>query len=129
METPYQYIQKLFDGGLIDMVVHETNLYSTQTTGKSINTNNAEIKTFIGIFVLMGVMQVPAYRDYWSNGCRISSVADHMTMRRFEQLRRYIHFCNNDTLDNADKFTKVRPLLEHIRTNLQTIEQEGGVLY
>jgi len=48
------------------MIVEQTNLYSAQRNGISIDTDAAEIKTFLDLLIKMGVYNFPAYRDYWS---------------------------------------------------------------
>ncbi|XP_046983924.1 ankyrin-3-like [Schistocerca americana] len=49
-----------------------TNLYAQQsslTTGKSyVPASTEELKTFLGINILMGIKPLPSYRDYWSSG-------------------------------------------------------------
>lgn len=54
-------------GYLVDKIVENTNLYSAHRDGKSVDTNPKEIKTFIGRDILMGIVKLPQYFDYWSN--------------------------------------------------------------
>ena len=48
----------------MDLVVENTNLYSVQKTRKNVNTNREEIKNFIGMNMLMGIIKLPQYFDY-----------------------------------------------------------------
>lgn len=50
---------------LVDKTVENTNLYSTQHDGKSVDTKAKEIKTFIGMNTLMGKVKLSKYFNYW----------------------------------------------------------------
>ena len=52
--SPLKYFTAFFNDELVDLVVHNSNLYSVQREGKS-NTNSNEMKTFIGMHILMGI--------------------------------------------------------------------------
>ena len=49
----------------------------TQKSGQHINTTADEISTFIGIQMLMGLVKLPLYSDYWSNTLQYPPVADN----------------------------------------------------
>jgi len=54
-------------------------------------TSSAEIKVFIAVFIYMGVVRLPAYEDYWSSKYGKFICANHITLNRFEDLKRYMH--------------------------------------
>jgi len=54
--SPLNYFEKFIDNSIIENLVDQTNLYSTQKTGKSINTSVIEMCQFIGIHILAGVV-------------------------------------------------------------------------
>lgn len=51
-------------------IVQFTNLYSTQKSGSSINLSKSELLDFISILLLMGIIDLPQYTDYWSKYIR-----------------------------------------------------------
>ena len=55
----------LFDESLYDIIAYQSNLYSTQTTGRSIDTKNLVIEQFIDILLSIGILKYPQYRMYW----------------------------------------------------------------
>jgi hypothetical protein len=55
-----------YPNDIIDLVVQQTNLYSTQKTGSSINTTKEETEELIGMHLKMGIVQLPSYKMYWS---------------------------------------------------------------
>ena len=60
--TPLQYFKLFFKDEILNTIVENTNLYSVQKSGTSVNTNKDEILSFIGIHVLMGIVQLPNYK-------------------------------------------------------------------
>ncbi|XP_013194243.2 piggyBac transposable element-derived protein 2-like [Amyelois transitella] len=72
----------------------------------------------------MGVVKMPAYTDFWAKESRYSKVADVMPLKKFQKIRKFLHFANNNE-DDGDRYYKIRPLLERIRKNCLSIEQEG----
>jgi hypothetical protein len=57
-------------------------------------TSAAEIKVFVGTFIYMGVVCLPAYEDYWSSKYGEFVCAKHISLNRFEDLKRYLHISN-----------------------------------
>lgn len=112
---------------IFNTIVEQTNLYSTQERGASIDTNRKEMTDFISILLLMGIIQLPAYEDYWAAGTRVEQIASIMPVKRFKLLRRYIHFNDNSlvTPDTKDRFVKIRPLIENIRQNCRKFHLEN----
>ncbi|KAG5884022.1 hypothetical protein JTB14_014797 [Gonioctena quinquepunctata] len=82
---------------------------------------------FISILLLMGIIQLPTYEDYWAGGTRMEHIASIMLVKRFKLLRRYIHFNDNSLVTPAtkDRFVKIRPLIENIRQNCQKFHLEN----
>lgn len=89
----------MFSIDIMTDIIDETNLYSTQQSGTCMNTNAKEIIDFISIMLLMGIIDLPSYEDYWASGTRIQQVASIITIKRFKSLRRNIHFNNNEDVN------------------------------
>ena len=49
---------------------------------------------------LMGINKLPEIRDYWSTNEFLcyAPIADRISRDRFEQITRYLHFVDSDTL-------------------------------
>ena len=112
--TPLAYFKQFWLDELTDRVVEHTNLYSVQKTGQSVNTNKNEVEQFIGMNMKMGIVHLPSYTLYWSTQMRYPAIADVMPLKRFEKLRRFLHFVDNTTYDQAegDKLFKIKPIIE-----------------
>lgn len=121
--SPLEYFKLFFDDDLILLMVEQTNLYSTQVTGTSVSTDRYEVMDFLAIEVMMGLVEMSAYTDYWSMQYRYAKIADIMPLKRYQALRRYLHFVDNNDV-NDDRYFKIRPVLESVRKNCLKIEQE-----
>lgn len=122
-KSPLDYFFDFFSADIIDIIIQNTNLYAVQRNLKSVNITREELLDFIAINLLMGVVKMPAYRDYWKKDLRYSLVADVMSLKRYEQIRQFLHFVDNSQ-QNEDRYFKIRPILEGVRRNCLKIEEE-----
>jgi hypothetical protein len=96
-------------------IVTESNRYAT-SLGNDLNLTVPELEVFLGINIMMTYIKYPNTRLYWSSvpSLRMNSIADSMSVNRFEEIRRYIHFNDNESVppNNKDKLIKIRPILD-----------------
>ena len=111
--------------GLIDLIVTESNRYAMQQ-GQAFETNSDEIKAFLGLVIFMGYHCLPSARNYWSTDedLQVGFVTKVMTLKRFEKIKRFIHFNNNATVADRrsaefDRAYKVRPVLNFVNSAFQ----------
>ena len=118
---PYQVFEKLaeFDKFLTEIVIPESVLYSQQK-GHVFSINVEEMRAFFGMQIVMGNHTLPSIRDYWSCDptLGVPFISNIMPLKRFEELRAYLHFNNNEKMKpmndpNHDRAFKVRPVLNH----------------
>lgn len=118
-EYPCEYFLQLFPKELIEKLVFETNLYATQKQTPQFSTTTVdEIKTFLGINIIMGIKKLPSYKDYWSSSpvLRDSYISSCMSSKRFSCLLGNLHVNDNILQPKKgergfDKLYKIRPLL------------------
>lgn len=116
VHTPLRYFKMLFTDDMVEHIAHHTNLYSAQELGDPIKTSPEEIENFLSILLFMGVFDFPSLEDYWHHESRFNIIADIMPKNRFQLLRRYIHFNDNQQCnDSPDRFYKIRPIFEMLR--------------
>ncbi|XP_018020808.1 piggyBac transposable element-derived protein 3-like [Hyalella azteca] len=123
------FFNLIFDDALIDFIVQQTKLHALQKDGKEMRLENTDMKCFLGILLLTGIIKVPSYRTYWKKGLQLAAISDIMSRDKFEEIKRYIHFNDNTqqkTRDDPDfdKLFKIRPIIESIRTNCRKVSQE-----
>ena len=101
-------------------IVNEANRYAERTiqgTNKVWETDDNEIRAYMGFMILMGINKLPEIRDYWSVNptFRYAPIADRTTRDRFE-ITRYLHFVDNDSLPSRGeegyfRLQKVDPVM------------------
>ena len=126
--TPPNYFKIFWSDDIINLLVEQTNLYSVQQTGSSINTNKSEMEQFIGIQMLMSIVSLPAYYMYGAVYTKYSPVVDIMSINRYKKMRQYIH-CNNNSKRHSketqgNKLYKTEPVFNMVRENCAKIEPE-----
>ena len=123
LEQPVDVFLQIFPKVLIEKIVFQTNLYALQSSGGNENafvrTNVNEIKTFLGINLLMGIKKLPSLRDYWSSRRELRDpyISSCMPRDRFEWLIANLHVNDNSLQPkpgqaNFDKLYKLRPMLD-----------------
>lgn len=93
--TPYMYFKQFVTDERLQLVADQTNLFSVQKQGKSVNTTVKEIEQVLGMYMFMGLVQMLNVRAYWEVDTKYPKVADVMSQDRFEKLLTLLHFQNN----------------------------------
>ena len=97
-------------------------LYSTQQRPQSlIKVTKSDVEKCIGVALYMSLVRMPSTRNYFSGQFRIPQIADTITGKRFEEIKRFIHFSDNSSVPNDDKLRKLRPLLDKLRSKFVSI--------
>uniref|UniRef100_A0A3B3SQF8 PiggyBac transposable element-derived protein domain-containing protein n=1 Tax=Paramormyrops kingsleyae TaxID=1676925 RepID=A0A3B3SQF8_9TELE len=125
--TPYMYFKQFITDEMIQETAEQTNLYSVQKLGKSVNTTPKEIEQVLGMYMHMGLVQMHSVRAYWEMGTRYPTVCDVMSRERFLKLLTVIHFQDNLSVSDdqkKDKLWKIRPWLETLRQQFLLIPPE-----
>lgn len=58
LHTPLEYFRQFVSEDMIESLTINTNEYSLQTHGRSINTNKKEIEQMMGMYLKMGLVQM-----------------------------------------------------------------------
>ena len=132
VESPYEMFLQLFSKDLLEHLVFHTNLYATQSGKNFIPVTEEELRVFLGINIIMGIKQLPSYRDYWSSNpqLRDSYISPLMTVNRFGWLLSNFH-TNDNTLalkagdPGYDKLHKLRPVLDTLGKNFKESYHPG----
>lgn len=128
--TPYKLFNLLITDEILDSITFQTNIYAEQqhqvTKKRYTQTTITEIKTFIGLNLLMGIKRSPSYRDYWcvDQDLHDPYISQFMPVNRFSWLLSHLHLNDNSIMpgrndDNHDKLYKVRPFISALKTNFK----------
>jgi hypothetical protein len=130
LEDPYNYFEYFFDEELINMMTNFTNSALKLRKGKEFaeEVTADEMRKFLGIWIYMGVCQLPGLRDYWAGDTQVPQVSNFMSFNRFQAIRSSLHFYDKsleDQLDPQDRFRKISPLLLYIKRKCNDLIQEA----
>lgn len=103
LKAPQQYLKKISDD-LLEYNVDMTNLYSGQQQGKSICVIKNEIEILLGIEIIMGIVEMPAIVEYWSNELRFETIASAMGINWYRSIKFYLRFCDNTSVNKSDSY-------------------------
>ena len=92
---PIGFLKIFWTDNITNMIAEQTNLYSVQNKRSSIETTAKDIEQFLGMHILMGVIEIPDYDMYWAVETRYPKIADIMSNNRYKLLHRYIHVVDN----------------------------------
>lgn len=143
--TPIDYFQLFMTDDLFNHFVIQTNLFADQYIASQLNlgpysnvrqwvpTNITEMKKFLGLLFIMGVIRKPSISLYWSTDPLYQTPLFGVIMprNRFQLLLKFFHVNNNDHAPNnndpdRDRLFKVRPLLDELFEKFQTIYTPGS---
>ncbi|XP_075398245.1 piggyBac transposable element-derived protein 2 [Tenrec ecaudatus] len=118
--SPVGLFELFLDEETINFIVSETNRYAWH---KNVNLGLTaqELKCILGILILSGYISYPRRRMFWetSPDSHHHLVADAIRRDRFELIFSYLHFADNNELDESDRFAKVRPLIVRMNCNFK----------
>jgi hypothetical protein len=142
---PIEYVNLFLTDGIIDHLVHHTNLYAQQYVEargqylidhpnsrvhkwlKEGPTNAQEVRAFLSIYSNIGLIQKCSLEDYWNTMHKSQSTpwfSQHMSRDRFFLLLKFLHFNDNSNLpphrDPRRKLFKIRPIIDHFNATFKT---------
>ena len=121
---PIELFELFFDEDVVTFICQQTNCYALQKGADRWNdVGIEEMRCFFGILLLSGYNQLPRMKMYWEQTQDVHNnlVSDAMRRDRFLELLRYIHFCDNASLDESttDRCWKIRPLYNMLLSRFQ----------
>jgi hypothetical protein len=128
-QTPMMYFAKYFPNEIFMELAEKTNMYSIHKTGKIINTNVEEIRKFVALHIVMGIIRFPRLRMYWTPATKIQFIDDiQLPRNRFEALRNNLHIVDvNEKRNGNDKLWKVRPIINSFEKRCEELVIEENV--
>ncbi|XP_049754346.1 uncharacterized protein LOC126084126 [Elephas maximus indicus] len=147
-DTEVDYFLSVFTKEILEIIKDQTNLYVTQeyttqyrgqeTRMPSKNwqpTTVKEIKTFIGVHILMGIHFLPELRHYWSSDpfLGVTPVAELTTKAKVKDLTENIHSNDNSKAMNQtepgyDRLHKLPPIFHALNSHLREAYVPSSVM-
>lgn len=136
--TACEIFSHIFIEDFLNCLVTETNRFAAESIANAVlgpharankwtDVTNGDMQAFLALILIMGLVKMPSYEDYWTtdNILEMPGLRSTMTRNRFELILSYLHLNNNANnlpSDNPshDRLFKVRPLLDHLNTTWKT---------
>ena len=139
---PIDFFNLYFTDAVIQQISDETNRYAHQfleTEGPNLkpysivhgwkDTNPEEVRTFLGVCVLMGLIHKPRIWMYWSTDTLYNTpfFGQLMTRTRFLLLNKFLHFQDNQHpgYDSNDPYRdrpfKIRDIMNMLKERFNTV--------
>ena len=114
--TPEQLFRLFFDADVVGLMLTETNKYNTASDPVT----EGDLMCFMAILLLSSFVRVPRYRMLWESktDTKNQTVAEAMSVRRFDCIKSSIHFTSETQSASGDRFFKVTPLLTLVNRNM-----------
>lgn len=121
-----QYFENFFNDEIVNIICTETNRYASEyirTHRKAkpfAHLSCSELKVFLGLVILQGVVKKPEMEQYWSKNPMLMTpfFLQAMSFRRFKQIKQFLHFSNNAEYNPQThpypKLNKIWPILEKL---------------
>ena len=117
--SPVELFELFWDETLVEDILEQIKIYSTWKGKEVVILSNAEFRTFLGIILLSGYKKLPQGKLYWSQDMDLGNNLAQSSMRKnkFEQTMQFLYFTDNSSLDENDKYCKLRSLITHLQKN------------
>ena len=100
----------------MERICRESTNYARQKGNHLFTMTLEKLKSFLATLLLSGYSVLPRQEMYWERreDSHNNLVASLLSKNEFEDCKMYLHLCDNNNIDPADKFAKVRPLFNEI---------------
>ena len=107
---------------IMDLIVIETNIIGKNDKAKFRETNNLEMRKFLGLVNYMENVRLPMISLYWSQNPLYNLPLPRRIMPRdrFVSLLRNFHASDNDNSQRG-RLIKIQPLLDELNKNFQNV--------
>ena len=116
----HEIFEQYVNAELKAIIVEKTNRYAAQKRNIALFTK-ADLETFNAVLMLTGYHNLPRTHMFWEkeDDIGLTIVYELISGREFEELKRFIHFADNYSLNTNDKFAKGRQLYNITNKNLK----------
>lgn len=106
---------------MIQKTVEESNKYAGQKNDPEFSLKSDEMKQFLGIMFYSGYHILPREKMYWENAPDTGTtiVSQAMSRKKYFDIKKYLHFNDNTTIDSSDRYYKVRPIYNLLNEAIQ----------
>lgn len=126
-----EYFQEYIDDDLLQLIVEKSNQNELFRKGKLLRLTIEELKTFLGITMLMACINYPQIKMYWNHKYAMAIITEAMSRDRYIHLRNSIKIVFDlditPEMRQNDKLWKVRPLINRVLQGCYAQEREQNI--
>ena len=133
------FLGLFLDDEFFKLLVDQTNLNAAQyiaahpelpphsRIGKWVDISIPEMKTFLSLYLLTGIVIKPELQQYWSTNPLIKTefFNNVMPRNRFQLILEFLHFNDKSQYNandpNRDRIYKVRPVIEYLVNKFKSV--------
>ena len=137
--SPMNFFELFLDEAFYEYLKTQTNLYAQQYLSanpdlpeysrhrKWVDVTIPEMKKFIALYLLTGIIQKPEIGQYWSTNpiIRTPFFNEVMARNRFQSILEFLHFNDNSGYQpndpQRDCLYKIRPVVEDLVNKFKTV--------
>nr|XP_023011723.1 piggyBac transposable element-derived protein 2-like [Leptinotarsa decemlineata] len=125
---PIDIFKNFYDEEFMKFFCDESEKYAAFKGDHEFRLSSDELYKYFAILFLSGYCKVPNRRLYWETQPDTFNhlVSNSMSRNRFELIHRYLHFNDNNKIDQKNKIYKIQPLVDHVNRVSQNIFQPLG---
>lgn len=127
LQNPLWWFRRFWSDDMDDVAVAQTNLYAMQQMVASLQTysqtrsfqsiDKREFMAFLCTLIALGIPPHGNYTKAFTDRTSLDIIREAISLNRFEQILRYLHFANNAADDKSDPLFKVRILIDTLNKN------------
>jgi len=125
LRTPIEFFQLFYSDYIFQEICHLTDKYYQSRRNRKQDSSHkrkwrnpdlSTMKSFFGILLFMGIVKKPSLKDYWAKNDLFGTpyLNDLMSLDHFLQIRRNLHFVDEDNCDKKDFLYKVRDFIDYM---------------
>ena len=137
--TPLDFLDLFLDEEFYEYLTTQTNLYAAQYLQANPNlpphsrfqkwkdVSVTEMKQFIALYLLTGIIRKPEVNQYWSTNPLLKTpfFNNVMPRNRFQLIFEFFHFNDNSNYNpqdpNRDRLFKIRPVLDYLMDKFKSV--------
>ncbi len=130
--SAYEQFEKFFDNELLQLIAKESSKYAAHLEKPDPKITVAELKVYIAILIISGYSIQSRFESYWSKDADLRNelICSSMRKNRFKQITQFLHFEDINKPNPSDKIWKLRPLTDHLKTQiLKNFHAEQNLSY
>ncbi|XP_066958864.1 piggyBac transposable element-derived protein 2-like [Macrobrachium rosenbergii] len=106
--SPYEILRQVFTDEMVSYITEQTKLYANRDhNNPNFDISEKEVRNFMGILLLSGYHTLPKQPDLG-----VPLVSNTMSKNRFCEIKKFIHFADNQHLEQGNKMSKISPIYD-----------------